>query len=91
MEFVDSSGAAVTQVADGVIDLKTPRSRVAALPRDLTFRESTPMGPPQNDEFDESVQEGPPGRKRLCLLKGCERPFRPESSPGAVLFSGVQG
>jgi hypothetical protein len=49
------------------------------------------MGPPQNDEFDESVQEGPPGRKRLCLLKGCERPFRREASPGAVLFSGVQG
>jgi hypothetical protein len=49
------------------------------------------MGPPQNDEFDESVQEGPPGRKRLCRLKGCERPSRPEASPGAVLFSGVQG
>ena len=32
MEFVDSSGAAVTQVGDGVIDLKTPRSRVATLP-----------------------------------------------------------
>jgi len=31
LEFVDSSGAAVTQVADGVIDLKTPRSRVAVL------------------------------------------------------------
>jgi hypothetical protein len=32
LEFVDSSGAAVTQVADGVVDLRTPRSRVATLP-----------------------------------------------------------
>ena len=65
MEFVDSSGAAVTQVADGVNDFMTPRSRVGALPRDLTFRESTPMSPLRNDEFEESVQEGPRGRKRL--------------------------
>jgi hypothetical protein len=44
LDFVDSSIAAMTPVADGMSDFKTPRRRVAAVPENLTFLESTPMG-----------------------------------------------
>ncbi|MEY2725120.1 MAG: hypothetical protein RLZZ458_987 [Planctomycetota bacterium] len=49
------------------------------------------MSPLQNDEFGESVQDGPAGHRRLCLLKGCECPFRASASTAEVLFSGMSG
>jgi hypothetical protein len=46
--------------------------------RDLTFREfAPPLGPPQHGRRSSPVQGRRRPRRRLCLLKGCEKPFQP--------------
>ncbi len=48
------------------------------------------MGPPQIDEFDDSVQDRSESGRR-CLLKDCECPFRAAARSAAVLFTRVCG
>jgi hypothetical protein len=44
----------------------------------LTFRElAPPLGPPQHGRRPSPVQGRRRPRRRLCLLKGCEQPFKP--------------
>lgn len=49
------------------------------------------MGPAQNDDFAEQLQDGNSGGRRICLLKGCEHHFRRLASPAEVLFRRVRG
>lgn len=44
--------------------------------RGLTFGSKTSLGPIP-EYLSASPTQAPGGRRRLCLLKGCERPFRP--------------
>ena len=54
--------------------------------RDLTFWDTTPIGPLQNDLPDDSIQGRHAPRQRIRLLKGCDCSFRSAASVAAVLF-----
>ena len=66
--------------------MKTSRSGVSALLRDLTFWDTTPIGPSQIDHPDGIVQGRAAPRRRNCLLKGCDCPFQSRLSVATVLF-----